>query len=273
MAKKSKGKKDHIEINLFWVVFAIFFVFLVVWIFRRLSTGHSVNMGDVSQYMVVPSKFDEDPVLGDINKAKFLVFEYSDFACPVCQRFRVKEFPVIKEYVLKHGGAWVGKYFVAVPSHKIVAEPAMVVATCVKLVAGNSVYWQFSQKVYEGLYNNKIPTIPLDKYYSYLVKLAELPFEQESAVNECLDKYGGDPSKIYSQSQAFVEKEIGDTLLPAGYNGIKKPVKLKQVGLGTPMFVVCTSLIDNQCRGYPILGYKQADEFISVIEKVVNSKR
>ncbi len=277
--EKSKSAKKTIEIDITWILLALIGIVVFAFIIfnARQSTYNIDKIGEIPLF--VPSKIGDSAVVGDINKAKVIVFDYTDFGCAVCQRFMTDEFNKLEPLINEGKIAWVFKHFIAVESHKPVSEPAIVVSECVRKNYKEG-YLQFVKNIYKSLYTRKIVTTPIDKYYEELVKLAQLPDEITPQVTQCVEKLSEDPYALYKEDQEYVIGRIAGAPLPAeyvetlGYGLNRRAKTMAELGLGTPLFVVCKNNIENkdpngECEGYPILGYMKAEEMKQLIDKLL----
>ena len=74
-----------------------------LWIFIGITIFSLVFMGFVTSFKIVKKNYDlkvreEDHILGDIEKAKVIIYEYSDFECPACKLFQ----PIVKNLKEKY---------------------------------------------------------------------------------------------------------------------------------------------------------------------------
>lgn len=72
---------------------------------------------------------------------EFIIYEYSDFHCPYCQKFH----PTAEEFVAKNPNVqWVFRPlpFKGTPLHEV--------SECVAKVAGNDAFWKFSKEVFSN---------------------------------------------------------------------------------------------------------------------------
>ncbi|MEK7458990.1 MAG: thioredoxin domain-containing protein [Patescibacteria group bacterium] len=87
---------------------------------------------------------DTDHVRGDLDKAKVVLVEYSDYQCPFCQRHH----PTMKALAEKYGDdvAWVYRHFPLTSIHPN-AYPAALAAECAN---EQGKFWEFTDDMYEN---------------------------------------------------------------------------------------------------------------------------
>lgn len=86
-----------------------------------------------------------DHVLGDINKAKVFLIEYSDMECPYCQRFHATMHEAMKTFGTDV--AWVYRHFPL--SFHANAEKEAEASECAAELGGNQVFWKYIDAIYE----------------------------------------------------------------------------------------------------------------------------
>ncbi len=88
---------------------------------------------------------DDDHIRGSKN-AKVIIFEFSDYECPFCEKIH----PELQKAVDEYNGkvAWVFKYF-PLSSHPHAEEKAAV-GECVAQLAGENSFWKFTDDVFDG---------------------------------------------------------------------------------------------------------------------------
>ena len=97
---------------------------------------------------------DDDPILGDKNKAKVAIVEFSDYECPFCQKFHNDTFDQLVENYIDNGKViYVYRDF-PLSFHEPKASEAAAAANCVKEVAGDEKYFEFSKLYYERTKSN-----------------------------------------------------------------------------------------------------------------------
>jgi len=108
--------------------------------------------GDGSEDVTV--SIDDDPLKGDKNKAKVALVEFSDYECPFCQRFHTETFDqIISTYVDTGKIVYVYRDF-PLSFHEPKASEAASAANCVKEVAGDDKYFEFSKLYYASTKSN-----------------------------------------------------------------------------------------------------------------------
>lgn len=110
------------------------------------STNTQTGSPSASDNLV--ADIENEPFRGDIN-APVTVVEFSDFQCPYCEKFYTESFAKIKEnYVDKGLVKFVYKDFPL--SFHPMAAPAAVAANCVYKLAGDEVYFQYHDTLFEN---------------------------------------------------------------------------------------------------------------------------
>lgn len=97
---------------------------------------------------------DDDPIKGDKKKAKVALVEFSDFECPFCQKFHKETFPqIVKDYIDTDKIIYVYRDF-PLSFHEPKASEAAIAASCVREVAGDDKYFEFSKLYYTNTKSN-----------------------------------------------------------------------------------------------------------------------
>lgn len=87
----------------------------------------------------MPELSGDDHVRGNINQAKVVLVEYSDFECPFCARFH----PTMEQIVEEFGNdvAWVYRHYPL--SFHPNAKPSAEASECIASLVGEDAFWQF----------------------------------------------------------------------------------------------------------------------------------
>lgn len=102
----------------------------------------------------VTVSIDDDPIKGNKSKVKVALVEFSDFECPFCQRYHNETFDqIIKNYVDTGKIAYVYRDF-PLSFHEPKASEAAAAANCVKEIAGDDKYFEFSKLYYASTQSN-----------------------------------------------------------------------------------------------------------------------
>lgn len=88
---------------------------------------------------------DDDHIRGSKN-AQVIIFEFSDYECPFCEKIHPELQKAVDEY--KGKVAWVFKYF-PLSSHPHAEEKAAI-GECVAKLAGEDSFWKFTDDVFDG---------------------------------------------------------------------------------------------------------------------------
>lgn len=98
----------------------------------------------------MPEVTDEDWVRGDLDKAKVVMVEYSDYECPFCSRHH----PTLQTILDEFGDdvAWVYRHFPLTSIHPN-ATPAAVAAECAGELGGNDAFWEMTDGLFENISN------------------------------------------------------------------------------------------------------------------------
>jgi protein-disulfide isomerase len=145
----------------------------------------------------VPSVTDSDHVLGNIETAKVVVIEYSDFQCPYCAENQSNMNALKEEYGDKM--ALVFRHFPLTSIHSQ-ALPAAMASECAA-EQGNDKFWAMADKLFE---NQK--TLGEEKFKTIASEIGL----DEKKFSDCLasNKYN---SKIQSMAQGGYSAGVGGT--------------------------------------------------------------
>jgi len=117
----------------------------VVRTFENADAEDDADSGSGTQASLAAVTGDEW-IRGDIENAKVILVEYSDFECPFCERHH----PTMEQVMDEYGDdvAWVYRHFPL--SFHPEAEPAANASECVGNLAGNDAFWQFADAMFEN---------------------------------------------------------------------------------------------------------------------------
>lgn len=97
---------------------------------------------------------DDDPIKGNKDKAKVAIVEFSDFECPFCQRFHSDTFSqIVSDYIDNDKAIYVYRDF-PLSFHEPKASEAANAANCVREVAGDDKFFEFSTIYYKNTQSN-----------------------------------------------------------------------------------------------------------------------
>lgn len=182
---------------------------------------------------------DNDPILGDAQKAKVAIVEFSDLECPFCKKFHEESYQkLIDKYVTTGQAVWVARDF-PLSFHDPVATTAAGIANCVFSQKGNEAYFALTGEMYKStLTNGKgVPAATLDKLIT------------TQGVNAAAIKTCAATEAVKSEITADIE--AGTTV------GIE----------GTPSFVIGTLDQNGNVKGEVVVGAQPLASFEKIIDK------
>ncbi len=106
-----------------------------------------IDNGAPTEVAPVPEATKNDHVRGDLNKAKVVLIEYSDFECPFCSRHH----PTMQQIVDEYGDdvAWVYRHFPLTSIHPN-ATPAAIASEC---AGEQGKFWPYADALVENYQN------------------------------------------------------------------------------------------------------------------------
>lgn len=170
---------------------------------NQLGAAPTEDQGPTEETLKqVPKVTKDDHIRGDINKAKIILVEYSDYECPFCNRFH----PTMKKVMETYGDkvAWVYRHFPLAFHPK--AEPTAQVAECVAKFGGNDAFWKFSDSVYDSV-SNQGATALEDANLDKLITQAGVPLDK---VKACVAS-GEMKQKVKDQNDGGAAAGVGGT--------------------------------------------------------------
>ncbi len=189
--------------------------------------------------VVGETTIDNDPVLGDVKKAKVAIVEFSDFECPFCKKFHEESYQkLVDKYVTSGQAVWVARDL-PLPFHDPVATTSAGIANCVFTQKGSAAYYALATEMYKNtLANGKgIPAATLDKLIA------------DQGV-------GASAIKTCAASEA-VKSEISDDIDAATQIGIE----------GTPSFVIGKLDAQGNVKGEVVVGAQPLASFEKIVDK------
>jgi protein-disulfide isomerase len=182
---------------------------------------------------------DNDPVLGDVKKAKVAIVEFSDFECPFCKKFHQDSYQKLVDKYVKSGQAvWVARDL-PLPFHDPVATTYAGIANCVGKEKGNNAYFAFSTELYNNTQTNG-KGLPAGKIETLLAA---------QGVNAAAAKTCAETEEV--------KKEIAADIEAASGIGIE----------GTPSFVVGVLDDKGNVTGEVVVGAQPLATFEKIIDK------
>lgn len=182
------------------------------------------------------TSIDDDVYIGDKDKAKVAIVEFSDFECPYCKMFHEETLDQIKKNFIDTGDVIFVYRDLPLSFHEPNSSEQAIAAECVQDIAGNQKGFEFGKLVYSTTTSNK----GLDKSKLYDLA-AEVGVDAEK-FKTCLDE-----EKFADE----VNKDIDDAT-EAGING-------------TPAFVIGLLGDDGSVDGVIVSGAQPYSVFESTI--------
>ncbi len=177
----------------------------------------------------LPAITGADHVRGDLNKAKVVMVEYSDFECPYCKRFDTTIQQVYKDYGADI--AWVYRHFPLTSIHANATKEAEA-TECAAELGGNDAFWKYADALYARTASGGTGFA--------LTKLGPLAKElglDQKKFQSCLDsgKYtakvqadeqGGETAGVTGTPATFVINRNGDSELIVGAESVANVKKV-----------------------------------------------
>lgn len=176
---------------------------------------------------------DDDAILGNKDKAKIAIVEFSDYECPFCQRHWAEVHPtLVKKYIDTGDAIMVYRDF-PLPSLHDYAMPAALASECVHDLGGDTAFYKY----HDLLFGKGFSSV------SDIVNLAgDLGFDK-AKVQKCID------DNTYADE---IDADTQDALA---------------VGIqSTPSFVIGTLNDDGTVDGTVVIGAQPLSVFESTIE-------
>jgi len=180
----------------------------------------------------MPAVTEEDHLRGN-PEAKIVLVEYSDYECSFCNLFH----PTMQQVITKYGDqvAWVYRHFPLINMHAQ-AQISAEASECVAKLAGNDIFWKYSDRLFEEAEKNGSLALTENKLIEYASELGV----NNTALQNCLDS--GETTELVNED-AIGGESAGIT--------------------GTPGTILVTSEGDYEL----ISGALPLEQVISVIEQ------
>ncbi len=203
-------------------------------------------------------RIDDDPYLGNIERAEYAIVEFSDYECPFCKKHSQETLPQLKENYINDG-----KMIYVFRDYEIHGDVAYVeayIGECIQEEYSNEKYFEYHDILYENTDSNESNMTE----ESILALLPDIDVDS-SCVKDCLD------------SDAFVEeveKDMDDLNILSEQLASKYPCQTNDPyeancfrGIGTPFFIV-GKLNGDSVKGYIITGAFPYSQFELVVDKL-----
>lgn len=207
---------------------------------RGISNQNINNPTSANTSSKIPATINisNDPILGDKNKAKVAIVEFSDYECPFCKRFHTETFDQIaKKYVGSNRAIIIYKDF-PLDFHNPAATTDANAAECVNDLADNGKYFEMIKLIYQNTSSNGVG-IPDEKF------------------KELANSLGVDQDKFI---KCFKDGKFKDEISQDIKEG-------KSVGIdGTPGFVIGILKPNGEVEGELVSGALPFSEFKQIID-------
>jgi len=238
MAKIQIKKMQPADVLIGLILGIILTVVAIKFVVPHIGSSTSDNNSD-SIAQGLATTIADAPYLGNKDKAKVAIVEFSDFECPYCQTFFNDTFDqIVKNYVDNNKVIFVYRNL-PLAFHEPAATKEANAALCVKNLKDNSAYFEMARLIYNnsGLNGKGISN-------DDLIKFAKQAGADQSKFEECLN------SNQYNET---VQKDVD----AAGQVGIS----------GTPSFVVGKLGSDSTVKGETLIGAQPFSAFEEAINK------
>ncbi len=187
----------------------------------------------------VTTSIANGPVMGDKDKAKIAIVEFSDYECPFCKRFHDETLEQIKSNYIDNNQAIFVYRNDPLSFHEPAASKDATAAECVNSIAGSDKYYAMGDLMYKtgGLNGSGIST-------DNLVNMATSIGVDKDKFSTCL------------ASNQFTDKITKDKAEAAA------------IGItGTPAFVIGKLSADGTVHGELVVGAQTYDTFKQAIDR------
>lgn len=105
--------------------------------------------GEKDEFPAAQVAIDDDPVLGEIKKARVVIVEFGDYECPYCKTFFMSTHQELKKKYIDTGIAALVYRDFPLPFHQPLALNQAIVGECVQERLGDEKYFQYHDQVFE----------------------------------------------------------------------------------------------------------------------------
>ncbi len=211
---------------------------------KTIPTGNQQAVADPADPVDVnvTTSIDDDAILGNKQKAKVAIVEFTDFECPFCKRFHADTFDtLVKEYVDTGKAIIVTRDF-PLSFHDPKATEEAALAECVRKEKGDAAYFAFGKALYENTLTNG----------------KGMP---EAKQAELIGKVGANVKSVTACAATdAVKEEIAKDIADGSAVGVS----------GTPSFVIGTLADDGTVTGERIVGALPTEGFKTKIDQYLS---
>jgi len=197
-------------------------------IFVGLVIFSLVFMGFVSSFRLAKREYNvfpraSDYLLGDLNKAKVVVIEYSDFECPACRSF----FPIVRSLKAKYKDevVFIYRHFPLIEIH----PKALIAAQAAEAAGKQGKFWEMHDLLFEKQDEWKNAPNPKEFFLSYAkdLNLDLEKFEKDFENQEIKEKILNERNEalklgLQGTPSFFVNKRL---VILTGYDSLEREIE------------------------------------------------
>ncbi|MCA9382115.1 DsbA family protein [Candidatus Dojkabacteria bacterium] len=184
---------------------------------------------------------DDDPYLGNKDKAKVAVVEFSDYECPFCKRFHDDTFDQIVTDYVDTGKAILVYRDYPLSFHDPMATNEAIAGECIQDQAGNEKYFQYGDLMYTNTTSNGTGL-------------------KEQQLYDFAKQVGADEAKF---KDCYTSRKFEEEVKADEDAGAKAGIS------GTPGFVVGTLDSDGNVDGVIVSGAQPYSAFQTALENAL----
>lgn len=242
--------------NIWFAIFWIMIGFSMAYIFGNFQAKNSdsssnniesqtqtvkgvQNNNQPQEIKSTKTTIDDDPYLGDKEKAKVAIVEFSDYECPFCKKFHQETFDQIVKNYVDTGKAIIVYRDFPLSFHEPAASTDASAANCVQEISGNIKYFEMMRQIFDRGGLNGVG-ISKEKFIGFGEEIGT----DKNEFAKCLDA---------DKFQEEIQKDLADGQT-AGIDG-------------TPGFVIGKLSFTGEVSGELISGAQPFSVFQEVIER------